>query len=200
MKKYYLIIILLLINLSVIPQKIDIQIIYNNLGDEIKFSKLNTNIKSGINTENIQKSLQNNYTITDKNLTIQIIFYDRSHIGLFKLKNENPLSPEEYIKTWKENHSSNNVAFLFVKGFKAEDYSLNKLIVSNALEEAHLFPIIVDYINANLKGGTLKIIQDGTKFLMKTFNPIWTETKKTQAVRLIETKQKYWASYGDFIP
>ncbi len=204
MRIIVIITILYLINYTLKAQRIDIQVVYNNTAEVHSNAETINKIKTAVKIPELQKALNSNGHITDKNIKIRISFFNRGVIGQLKLKMEHELTPEGYIEKWQELvKNQSGVLFLFVKGKGENDYKFYKLVSSSQLEEEHLFSKVMEFINENLKGDVITIVGSGTKYLARAITPVWDvdlqDNRKIQeeAKKLAEN-EKYWENRINF--
>ena len=127
----FLLILLSSIYLEAETQTVKASYIFNNSRDRYDYDKANTlsSLQSSVNSAEFVKALDQNYSLTDKNIKIDFVFFDRGQISRFKLKNSHSLSPADYALIWTKRDSlSNRIIFLFIKEDLVDNYSgCNKL-------------------------------------------------------------------------
>lgn len=189
-----LFIILIFSNLYLYPQEIKVKIVYNNSIDMYNNKSQIKEINNSVKISDLKTALIKNDHITDKNMIIRIAFFDKGVIGNLNLKASHELTSTKYIEIWKEELTNNSgLLFLFTKEKGESEYLFNKLVSSDQLEDEHLFPEVMEFINSNLSGDIKTIIGNGTKYIAKAITPVWTEEKKTEAAEL-SVQSKYGAN------
>lgn len=185
-------------------QQIEVQVVYNNTTEMISKEEIIKKIRLSVKTSELQMALNSNNHITDKNLKIRIAFFDRGVIGQLKLKTEHELTPEKYIEKWQESvKNQSGILFLFVRSKGETDYTFNKMAVSSRLEEEHLFPKVTEFINENLKGDFITIVEKGTKYMAKAITPIWDVDPQDNRNVMKDAEdltefEKYWENRINF--
>ncbi|MDA3954942.1 MAG: hypothetical protein PF485_14945 [Bacteroidales bacterium] len=206
MKKIGFCIIFLILIKSALAQEVSMKVVFNNTKDIETSSDLINKINSEfVNKENLQSAmntLDNFYnslegvSLTDKNLLVYVAFLDKDYFAGLKLKESEKINFDNYITQWQEEYGNQSaVLFLFLKD--GSNYNFNKLIASTKLEEEHLFPEVMDFINLNLSGNTENIIKNGTKYLANAIKPVWSEDKMTNSEALTKN-ERYWQNRINF--
>lgn len=183
MNKNILVIIMFVLgitNLYAQSDIVDVQLVYNNTAD------VNKSISNLVKVDELKEAIQANGHI-DQNLIVRIAFFDKNAVGRMMLNAEHKLSIDDYVSEWQKMvENKNAVLFLFVKAFGIDKntYDFDKMYVSTTLSEAHLLPLVTEYINEHLTGDNNEIISNGTHYLANAIRPVWTEEKMEQAVEL----------------
>lgn len=204
MKLYITIAAILLTCTLTNAQQVDVQVVYNNTADIKANTETINKIKSAVKTTELQTALNGNGHITDKNLIIRVAFFDRGVIGQLKLKAEHELTPEKYIEEWQKTViNKSGILFLFVKGKDGSQYALHKMVVSQQLENEHLFPLVTEFINENLSGDFSTVVGNGTKYLAKAIIPVWdVDTEDNRGIqnkaKSLAENERYWENRINF--
>jgi hypothetical protein len=145
-----------------------------------------TELNNAVNINELRQSLNANTKITDRDLKVNIAFFDRNYFVNMKLKRAHILTSDGYKAKWRTaTESSSAVLFLFVKEYGKNEYQFAGLSVSKQLEEEHLFDKVVEFINDHLTGNHKTIIANGSKYLARAITPVWTDAKRTAAENLL---------------
>jgi len=169
-------------------QNVTIKVVFNNTIDMKKYEKTITELEYAVKTSELQSAINANSNMTDKNMNIDIVFFDRNYNGNMKLKKQHVLTTDEYKKRWKENSkNTTSVLFLYVKEYEKKEYNFYDLTVSELLGEEHLFEAVVSFINEHLRNkNMITTISDGSKYLARAITPVWNDEKKVAAEILIK--------------
>ncbi|MCG8698345.1 MAG: hypothetical protein MI922_09860, partial [Bacteroidales bacterium] len=160
-----------------------------NLKDE-----LNTNLSSVMNKFNTILNNHPNYNSND--VSIDIIFFDPTHIATLKLKSKYIHSANStLIKKWNEINSSNaRVLIYFIKTGK-DQYVFNKFTVTEPLSESQLPTYVTNYINKYIiepvKGDYKKIVYKTVNAIKNAFDQQYKHNLITAPNDLIPVKTYY---------
>lgn len=172
---------------------VDVQLVYNNTAD------VNKSISNLVKVDELKEAIQANGHI-DQNLIVRIAFFDKNAVGRMMLNAEHKLSIDDYVSEWQKMvENKNAVLFLFVKAFGIDKntYDFDKMYVSTTLSEAHLLPLVTEYINEHLTGDNNEIISNGTHYLANAIKPVWTKEKMTKAFEMAE-ETKYYKNHFNY--
>jgi hypothetical protein len=171
---------------------------FNNTVDIKQYEGLIKELKNAVNTTELQNALSANDHLSDKNLKVDIVFFDRNYMGDMKLKRAHALTVAGYKEKWTTSTKDNTaVLFLFAKEYGKTDYEFKSLSVSELLGGEHLFEKVVEFINEHLNGNHKTVVTNGSKYLARAITPVWTEAKRAEAESLIKEK-RYWANHINY--
>ena len=165
---------------SLQAQSVSVQLVYNNPTD------VDASLSNLVKVDELKGAIQSNDHI-DQNLIVRIAFFDKNVVGRMMLNAEHKLSVDDYVSEWQKMvENKNAVLFLFVKAFGIDKntYDFDKMYVSTTLSEAHLLPLVTEFINEHLEGDNNEIISNGTHYLANAITPVWTKEKMTKAEEL----------------
>ncbi len=193
-------------------QSVKTTFIFSNSKDKSEFERGNilSSLQNSVNSAEFTNALNQNYSLSNKNLGIDFVFFDRGQISRFKLKEAHSITAEKYSQLWLNRDSlSNRILFLFVKDFKSDYYRFDRLELSDRLIREHLDRIVLDFIREHLSGDYDEVVRNGCRYLSRAITPVWTQEKMARARSLV-SEQRYFKghcvsdefdlSYYDFKP
>jgi hypothetical protein len=184
-------------------QSVKTAFIFSNSLDRDDFERRNilSTLQNYVNSAEFFNALILNYSLSDKNLKIDFVFFDRGQISRLKLKDAHSLTAADYSLIWlKRDSLTNRVLFLFVKDFKSSNYRFDRLELSEKLIREHLDRIVLDFIREHLSGDVMEVAKNGCRYLAKAITPVWTPEKMIQA-RSMVSEPRYFKGHcvsGDF--
>ena len=182
---------------SCVAQEVTSSFVFNNSEDRSEFEEKNilASLRNSVNSADFSSALIQNYSLSNKNLKIDFVFFDRGQIGRFKLKQSHSISPEIFSGIWSKRDSlSNRILFLFVKDYNSNNYRFDRLELSDRLIHEHLDKIVLDFIREHLSGDFPDIIANGCRYLAKAIAPVWTQSKMAEARSLV-SEQRYFKGH-----
>jgi hypothetical protein len=171
--------------------------VFNNTTDIKQYENLIGELKNAVNKTELQNALNANNNLSDKNLKIDIVFFDRNYTGNMKLKRAHVLTADGYREKWMTTAEDNAVLFLFVKEHGKADYEFRGLNISELLDRRHLFEKVMEFINEHLSGNQKTIVVNGSKYLARALTPVWTDAKRNAAETLIK-EDRYKAGHINY--
>jgi len=178
---------------------VDISIQYNNEDDkksdhaiEIEdISEKKVDFDEMLNTTEFYES---------GNITLQIVFYDRTTLGPFQLKEKHKnVTAETYVTKWNAKHSNEKrILMLFVKDQHDGNYEFTNFEVSNL---PHIFPVVKEYIQGQIMAqsdSTAKVINDGLNALKNAYDDQFKKRLVEMGPKMMDFKY-YYKGYS-YIP
>ncbi|MFP4019849.1 MAG: hypothetical protein ACLFUH_11435, partial [Bacteroidales bacterium] len=140
-------------------------------------------------------------------ITLQIVFYDRTTLGPFHLKDKHKnVTAETYVSKWNTQHANEKrILILFVKDQHDGNYKFTNFEVSNL---PHIFPVVENYIQEQIMAksdSTAQVINDGLNALKNAYDDQFHKALENNGVNYVEKdiykrNHAYWGpqSYYNF--
>jgi hypothetical protein len=166
---------------------VDINIQYNNKTDRESENALTV---EDISEKKIalDEILNTTEFYASGNITLQIVFYDRTALGPFQLKEKHKnLTAETYVTKWNTKHSNEKrILMLFVKDQHDGNYEFSNFEVSNL---PHIFPVVENYIQEQIMAKTnthAEAVNDGLNALKNAYDESFFNTMKNKGPEYID--------------
>ncbi|MFP4047843.1 MAG: hypothetical protein ACLFT4_08835, partial [Bacteroidales bacterium] len=133
-------------------------------------------------------------------ITLQIVFYDRTTLGPFQLKDKHKnVTAETYVSKWNTQHANEKrILILFVKDQHDGNYKFTNFEVSNL---PHIFPVVENYIQEQIMAksdSTAQVINDGLNALKNAYDDQFKKRLVEMGPKMLDFKY-YYKGYS-YIP
>ena len=132
---------------------------------------------------------------TYEDLRVDVVMYDPFRIGSRMLKKPNPMTADEYIRSWNERVTGDRILFFFQKPARdADDYDFKRLAASPELANKQLPEIITTYIEKNIlakAGNAQETLKAGINALKNAFDQQFKQRLIDSSPELAALKEFY---------
>lgn len=166
---------------------VDINIQYNNKTDRESGNALTVEAISEKKVA-LDEILNTTEFYKSGNITLQIVFYDRTTLGPFQLKEKHKnVTAETYVTKWNTEHSNEKrILMLFVKDQHDGNYEFSKFEVSNL---PHIFPVVEKYVQEQIMAKTntnAEAVNKGLNALKNAYDESFFNTLKNKGPEYID--------------